>query len=142
MMGQKKIRAVCTVGLAVLLLAVRFQNNWADLLTAALWPPLVAWGLYDSRRLSHWKFMASVGIVAGILPVPPFKWGHVLEWHWAAGAMISLILAFAFDWWRKNRKRVTEMLGGKALALRAKMVRAMRQLTPRPMLPQPVPVRI
>jgi hypothetical protein len=60
------------------------------------------------------------------------------SWPWAI-ASFAVAAWCGWDWWRRNRRRAPRLIGAKARALIAALVKAMREsLRPRPVL-RPLP---
>jgi membrane protein implicated in regulation of membrane protease activity len=78
------------------------------------------------------------GAISNALMIPMWLFLHI---YWMAGLSVLLALLFAWDWWRKRkrRKRSPKALGAKSRALIAALVRKAREAArPRPVLrPQP-----
>lgn len=79
-----------------------------------------------------------LGAIANGLMIPAWTLLHV---YWLAGFSAFAALMFAWDWWRrrKRRKRSPKALGAKSRALIAALVRKVREnAKPRPLL-RPLP---
>jgi hypothetical protein len=101
---------------------------------------LVAHRRYSDDRWVTWELLADVLVTVanGIAAIAELL-GH--DWVWCISAMFTMWMAWETwkDWrnW-KNRKKIMKALGGKAKALRDKLVKRMREGT----TPSPVKVPV